>query len=179
MKITASALWIRRFLSSLADENGNSCVDANGNPIAAPCTTLAPFDLTRGGGLFPFNGHTDVKLLSVYVQDAITKGNWSANVGLRGDIYNGLTSHSEAQPRVGIAYNVKKTNTVLRVSYARILETPFNENLVLSSIGCANPVLNPLLVCSSTEATPFSPGWRNEFHVGPATGSRAVFGFLG
>ena len=102
------------FLSSLADENGNSCLDANGNPIAAPCTTLAPFDLTRGGGLFPFNGHTDVKLLSLYVQDAITKGNWSANVGLRGDIYNGLTTHSEAQPRVGIAYNVKKTNTVLR-----------------------------------------------------------------
>ena len=31
------------------------------------------------------------------------------------------------------AYNIKKTNTVLRVSYARTLETPFNENLVLSS----------------------------------------------
>ena len=165
------------FLSSLADENGDSCVDANGNPIAAPCTTLAPFDLTRGGGLFPFNGHTDVKLLSLYLQDAITKGNWSANVGLRGDIYNGLTSHSEAQPRVGIAYNVKKTNTVLRASYARIMETPFNENLVLSSIGCANPVLNPLLVCSSNEATPFSPGWRNEFHVGlqQAVGRYLVF----
>src|ERR1700758_5123392 len=46
---------------------------------------LLPVDLTRGGGLFPFNGHTDVKLLSMYVQDAITKGNWSINLGLRGD----------------------------------------------------------------------------------------------
>jgi hypothetical protein len=46
------------------------------------------------------------------------------------------------------------------------LETPFNENLVLSSTGCADPVLNPLLVCSSNALTPFSPGWRNEFHVG-------------
>ena len=27
-------------------------------------------------------------------------------------------------------------------------------------------MLNPLLVCSSLAATPFSPGWRNEFHVG-------------
>jgi hypothetical protein len=27
---------------------------------------------------------------------------------------------------------------VLRVSYARTLETPFNENLVLSSSGCNN-----------------------------------------
>ncbi len=49
---------------------------------------------------------------------------------------------------LGVAYNVKKTNTVLRVSYARLLETPFNENLVLSSTGCANAVLNPLLGCT-------------------------------
>jgi hypothetical protein len=154
------------FLGSQTDANGDPCVDSNGDPIAAPCTTLAPYDLTRGGTLFPFKGHTDVKLLSLYVQDAITKGNWSVNVGLRGDIYNGLTSHKEAEPRLGVAYNIKKTNTVLRASYARIMETPFNENLVLSSNGCADPVLNPLLVCSSNAPTPFSPGWRNEFHVG-------------
>jgi hypothetical protein len=138
---------------------------------------LLPVDLTRGGSLFPFNGHTDIKLLSLYVQDSITKGNWALNLGLRGDVYNGLTSHSEAQPRVGIAYNVKKTNTILRASYARIMETPFNENLVLSSTGCADPVLNPLLFCVSNSATPFSPGWRNEFHVGlqQALGRYLVF----
>ncbi len=164
-------------LDSLTDANGNSCVDSSGNPIAAPCTTLAPYDLTRGGSLFPFNDHTDIKLLSLYVQDAITKGNWSLNLGLRGDIYNGLTSHSEAQPRVGVAYNIKKTNTVLRASYARIMGTPFNENLVLSSTGCADPVLNPLLSCVSNSITPFSPGWRNEFHVGlqQAAGRYLVF----
>ena len=154
------------FLSSLTDESGNPCVDDVGNPVAAPCTTLAPYDLTRGGTLFPSHGHADIKLLSLYVQDAISKGNWTFNVGLRGDIYNGLTSHKEAEPRLGVAYNIKKTNTVLRVSYARMLETPFNENLVLSSTGCADPVLNPLLTCSSLAATPFSPGWRNEFHAG-------------
>src|ERR1700742_5177499 len=115
------------------------------------------------GGLFPFNGHADIKQLALYAQDAITVGNWTANLGLRGDLYNGLSSHGEAEPRVGLAYNFKKTNTVFRVSYARLLETPFNENLVLSSTGCAIPVLNPLLVCSSSETTPFSPGWRNEF----------------
>jgi hypothetical protein len=138
---------------------------------------LLPVDLTRGGSTFPFNGHTDAKLLSMYVQDAISKGNWTLNLGLRGDVYNGLTSHGEPQPRIGIAYNIKKTNTVLRASYARLLETPFNENLVLSSTGCANPVLNPLLVCSSTSATPFRPGWRNEFHAGlqQAFGKYLVF----
>jgi hypothetical protein len=138
---------------------------------------LLPFDLTRGGGLFGFDGHADIKQLALYAQDAITVGNWTMNVGLRGDIYNGLSSHSEAEPRVGLAYNFKKTNTVFRVSYARIVETPFNENLILSSTGCANPVLNPLLVCSSNVATPFSPGWRNEFHAGlqQAFGKYLVF----
>jgi hypothetical protein len=165
------------FLDSLSDANGNSCVDALGNPVAPPCTTLAPYDVTRGGTLFPFSGHTDVKLLSLYLQDTITKGNWSLNVGLRGDIYNGLASHGEAEPRVGVAYNIKKTNTVLRASYARILETPFNENLVLSSTGCADPVLNPLLTCVSNSPTPFTPGWRNEFHIGlqQAAGRYLVF----
>jgi TonB dependent receptor len=113
----------------------------------------------------------------MYVQDAITKGNWAINLGLRGDFYNALTSHKEAEPRIGVAYNIKRTNTVLRASYARVLETPFNENLVLSSTGCADQVLNPLLVCSSNAATPFSPGWRNEFHVGlqQALGRYLVF----
>ena len=110
---------------------------------------LLPADLTRGGSLFPFNGHTDIKLLSMYLQDAITTGPWTFNLGLRGDFYNGFVSHNEAEPRLGIAYNVKRTNTVFRASYARVLETPFNENLILSSTGCANPVLNPLLVCAS------------------------------
>jgi hypothetical protein len=138
---------------------------------------LLPFDLTRGGGLFGFNGHADIKQLALYAQDAITVGNWTMNLGLRGDIYNGLSSHSEAEPRLGVAYNFKKTNTVFRASYARIVETPFNENLILSSTGCANPVLNPLLVCSSNVATPFSPGWRNELHAGlqQAFGKYLVF----
>jgi hypothetical protein len=154
------------YLSSLMDSNGDSCLDTNGNPVASPCTDLAPYDLARGGVLFPFNGHTDVKELALYLQDTITKGNWNFSLGMRGDLYNGLTTHREAEPRLGIAYNIKPSNTVLRVSYARVLETPFNENLVLSSIGCADPVLNPLLDCASATLTPLSPGWRNEFHAG-------------
>ncbi len=127
---------------------------------------LAPFDLTRGGTLFPFVGHTDVKELAMYVQDTITVKNWSFNLGIRGDFYNGLTTANQAEPRVGIAYNVAKTNTVLRVSYARALETPFNENLILSSLGCGDAVLNPLLACSSNTLTRLPPGYRNEFHAG-------------
>ncbi len=65
-----------------------------------------------------------------------------------------------------MAYNIKASNTVLRVSYARTLETPFNENLVVSSTGCLNTVIADLLSCSSQTATPLVPGFRNEFHAG-------------
>ena len=166
------------YLSSLTDANGLPCF-VNGVALAAPCTTLLPYDLTQpgGGSQYTFNGHTDVKELALYVQDTITKGSWSFNLGLRGDFYNGLTTHKEAEPRIGIAYNIKPSNTVLRVSYARTLETPFNENLVLSSIGCSNAVLNPLLSCSAPVSNPLSPGWRNEFHAGieQAFGKYVVF----
>jgi len=138
--------------------------------------TLAPYDLSRGGSLFAFNGHTDVKELALYLRDNITKGNWSLNLGLRGDLYNGLSTARQAEPRLGVAYNVKKTSTILRVSYARTLESPFNENLILSSIGCLNPVLNPLLLCGSSSGA-LSPGFRNEFHAGieQAFGKYLVF----
>jgi len=152
-------------LPSLTDTNGNPCF-VNGIALGSPCSDLLPFDLTRGGALFSFRGHTDVKQLAVYIQDQITKGNWSFNVGLRGDFYNGLTAHKEPQPRVGVAYNIKRSSTVLRLSYARVLETPFNENLIVASVGCDSPVLNPLLGCASSSSTPLSPGWRNEFHAG-------------
>ncbi len=138
----------------------------NGHPAPDPCAVLPAFDLTAGGSPFTFRGHTDVKELALYAQDTMTIGNWALNLGLRGDFYNGLYVHKEAEPRVGIAYNVKATNTVLRASYARLLETPFNENLIVSSVGCANEVLNPLLRCSSSNLTPLRTGWRNEFHIG-------------
>ncbi len=138
---------------------------------------LFPHDLTRGGSYFDFKGHTDVKELALYVQDNVTKGNWSLNIGLRGDLYNGITTASQAEPRVGMAYNIKKTNTVLRASYARTLETPFNENLILSSTGCNNDVLAPLLLCTPGVSQPLSAGFRNEFHLGleQAFGKYLVF----
>jgi hypothetical protein len=138
---------------------------------------LFPYDLTRGGVPYLFRGHTDVKELGTYIEDVITKGPWNLSLGLRGDVYNGLTTASQAQPRIGIAYNIKSTNTVLRVSYARTLESPFNENLILSSLGCSNPVLAPLLFCTAPVQNRLNPGYRNEFHAGieQAFGKYLVF----
>jgi hypothetical protein len=164
------------------------CLDANGNPqpgLTDPSqcaaaglvsndpsvggtfnSVLLPYDLTRAGSLYAYYGHADIKELALYIEDQLKAGNWVFNLGIRGDLYNGLTVARQAEPRPGIAYNIKPTNTVLRVSYARTLETPFNENLVLSSQGCLNPVLAPLLLCTPGVAGTLQPGYRNEFHAG-------------
>jgi Carboxypeptidase regulatory-like domain/TonB-dependent Receptor Plug Domain len=142
---------------------------------------LEPYDLTRGGSLYNYFGHTDIKELGLYAEDQIKAGGWLFSLGLREDVYNGLADANQTQPRVGIAYNVKPSATVLRVSYARTMETPFNENLVLSSQGCSNPVLAPLLSCASSisgsvVSKNLEPGFRNEFHAGfqQAFGQRIV-----
>ena len=170
------------------------CVDVGGNPVPgyasqSDCNgvtsfpnanylpVLAPYDLTRSGAFYDYFGHTDVKEMAVYIEDEIKAGNWDFNLGLREDLYNGLTKANQAEPRVGIAYNVKPTGTVGSISYARTLETPFNENLVLSSSGCSNPVLSPLLLCNPGVSGTLDPGYRNEFHASlqQAIGKNVVF----
>jgi Carboxypeptidase regulatory-like domain/TonB-dependent Receptor Plug Domain len=141
-----------------------NCQNGNGSPIpGTPCATLLPYDLTVGGSLYPFHGHTDVKEFAAYVQDAISAGPWGGNFGLRFDQYNGLTVANQVEPRMALSYKVKRTGTVLRVSYARTLESPFNENLVIASEGCNYPVIAALIPCTPS---PNRPGFRNDFHAG-------------
>jgi hypothetical protein len=154
------------FLPSLSDNNGAPCF-AGGMALAPPCTFLLPFDLTRGGALFPFRGRSDIKELAFYVQDTITKGNWAFNLGIRADLYRGIVHDWQPEPRVGLAYNIKKTSTVLRLSYSRVLETPFNENLILASEGSQNPVINAVFNGAGSQSfTPIRSGQRNQFNAG-------------
>jgi hypothetical protein len=169
-------------LSGLLPNTGQGFF-ANGGAVPAFIPLLACYDLTRTAALpasdgcpnstsgqYGFYGHADIKEFAFFVQDAITLHNWTFNLGLRFDKYNGLTSAAQGEPRLGVAYNIKQTNTVFRASYARTMESPFNENLVLASYGCENPViaafqtLVPGGACVTT--TPLSPGHRNEFHAG-------------
>ena len=126
----------------------------NADPTQPYYATLRPYDLTTGGTFYTYRGRTDVKQLALYGQDQIKAGNFLVNLGIRGDFYNGLTIQKQAEPRVGVSYNIKRTGTVLRVSYARTQETPFNENLVLSSIGCLDPVVAALFVTEYGFCTP-------------------------
>jgi hypothetical protein len=168
----------------------NCTAPLQANPGFIPL--LGCYDLTRTAhlpssdgcpsttsGRYAYNVHSDIKELALFVQDSITKNNWNFNLGLRGDFYNGISIARQAEPRLGVAYNAKKTNTVLRVSYARTMETPFNENLILASNGCTDPVINAIMsstVSPCVSTTPLSPSTRNEFHAGlqQAFGSHLV-----
>jgi hypothetical protein len=173
---------LERFSFGLTDPTFNPvCVDGAGSS-AGPLTVtdpancpglglsanpnlipgLVPFDLTRGGSLFQFDGRHNINQYATYVQDSIRLGNLTLNAGVRFDAYYGMTSGNALEPRVGLAYNIKRTSTVLRTAYSRTFETPFNENLILSSSvgGLAGDVFG------STGVAALKPGLRNQYNAG-------------
>jgi hypothetical protein len=150
------------------------------NPSFSPL--LGCYDLTRTATLpasdgcpgststpYTFAGTGDIAQFAAYIQDAITIKRWTFNVGARFDWYSGFAEAKQIEPRAGIAYNLKNTGTVFRISYARTMETPFNENQVLASTGCQDRVINELesvaqgYPCLSAGA---KPGRRDEYHAG-------------
>ena len=158
------------------------CVDENGDPQELPTITnpdncaaagflpnpgvlpgLPPYDLTRGGQLFQFNNNTNINEYAFYIQDSIRLGNLSVQAGLRVDSYHGIVTDSSAQPRLGVSYMIKPTGTVLRASYSRTFETPYNENLILSSAtGVGGLAANAF----GAESAPLPAGNRNQYNAG-------------
>jgi hypothetical protein len=125
---------------------------------------LRQFDLTRGGSPFAFRGHTDIKQEALFAQDSLTLGDATVMLGLRFDNYNGITSGHSFQPRLGVSYHVKRTGTILRGSFTRNFETPYNENLVLSSATGAGGLANGIF--GDTSNAPLRPGRRNQLNLG-------------
>jgi Carboxypeptidase regulatory-like domain len=135
------------------------------NPLAATPFSpgLLPFDLTRSGHLFAFHATANINQFAGYAEDSITEGAFTLNIGFRLDRYDGLTSNVGPQPRAGLAYNIKRTKTVLRAAYSRTFETPFNENLLLSSATGVGGLASNVFGSTSV---PISPGFRNQFNTG-------------
>jgi len=156
------------------DDNGNSqdlpgiknpdnCADAgfSANPNLIP--GLVPYDLTRGGTPFQFKGSANINQYAFYIQDSIKFGDLTVQAGLRVDSYHGLVTDSSAQPRVGASYLIKRTGTVVRASYSRTFETPYNENLILSSAtGVGGLAANAFGAAS----VPLPTGNRNQYNAG-------------
>ena len=132
---------------------------------------LAPFDLTNGGSPLLYDQSFTIKQQAAYVQDEITAGPATFKLGLRLDHYDGLVSSTQAQPRLGVSYAVPHSGTLLRASYGRTMETPYNENLLLSG----GYGLNGLF--GTSEFVPV--GKRNEVELGiqQAFGGWAVADF--
>ncbi len=91
-----------------------------------------PYDLSNGGVPFVYDQSFTVKQQAAYLQDDITAGHATFKLGLRLDHYDGLVSSTQAEPRLGVSYAVPRSGTVLRGSFGRTMETPYNENLLLS-----------------------------------------------
>lgn len=171
------------FTLGLTDPLFNAvCEDSSGAPVVAPGVTnpancgptfsanpdflagLLPYDLTRGGQRFDFRGATDIKQEAAYVEDTLTLHQLSLMLGLRADRYNGLSSSFGLQPRLGASYLISRTQTVLRASYGRLFETPYNENLIVSSSTGSGGLANRVL--GAPPSPPITPGIRNQFNVG-------------
>ncbi len=156
------------------------CLNANGTPITNPSVTLpcnapgeqpnpkylpgvASYDLTRGGSLAHLGGTTDIKEEALYLQDELRWRNWTASAGVRADNYNGISSRSMVEPRLGAAYTVRPTGTVLRASYGKFFLTPYNENLIVSSQTGLGGLANKL---GAFGQSALRPAKRNHFTAG-------------
>ena len=173
-----------QFTLGITDPTYNSlCVDEAGQPLELPSITdparcasagflpnpglqpgLAPYDLTRGGSLLGFAETANINQYAVYAQDTITLGHLTLNPGLRVGRYDGLSASTQAQPRMGVSYLIRRTGTVLRGAYSRTMETPYNENLILSSFAGAGGLTQSAL--SGFRAEPLQAGTRNQFNAG-------------
>jgi outer membrane receptor for Fe3+-dicitrate len=129
--------------------------------------TLLRHDLTRGGSLFSFHDTGSGGMYSGFAQDSVRLGRLILTLGLRYDNYRFLVTGDQWQPRVGFAFHIAETNTVLRGSYNRTYQTPPNENLLLSSSGAA-AVLVPSSIREAfgRAITPIRPERQDVYEVG-------------
>jgi outer membrane cobalamin receptor len=128
---------------------------------------LLEHDLTRGGAPFQFSDAAAGALLGLFLQDTVRLGPWTLALGLRYDRYRFLVNAEQWQPRIGAAYAIGATGTVLRVSYNRTFQTPPNENLLLSASADAARLAPPAVQrIQSGGPAPLRPERQNVFEAG-------------
>jgi len=104
---------------------------------------------------------------SFYFQDHVNATpNLTLDLGVRFDSYHFLVKQNFLSPRLGAAYRIAQTKTVLRASFNRFMETPALENLLLSSSARAR-IFSP---ASEEGGATFAP-------VRPSKETQVDFGF--
>ncbi len=128
---------------------------------------LLRHDLSRGGTLFRFTAKRSGDMRGLFVQDNVRLGPVTLALGLRYDQYRFLVDASQWQPRLGIAYSIQRTQTVLRASYNRTFQTPPNENLLLSASPQAARLASPIVQQTlGGEPAQMKPERQNVFELG-------------
>ena len=83
---------------------------------------------------FVFRGSANPTLLAVYFQDSIQFGRGlTVDFGVRGDRTRMLIESAQWSPRLGAAYHIPGTRTVVRASVDRFFQPPQAEYLLLGS----------------------------------------------
>jgi hypothetical protein len=155
--------------SNTSVTNPSQCVAAGLTPNNAFLPGLLSIDLTRGGSIYAFQGSTDIKQVALFGQDFIKFGNFTADLGLRFDKYNGLARNHGVQPRVGLVYSENPIHTNFHLNYSRVFITPYNENLIVASSNGPGSVSSKL---GTTDSAILNTGHRNQFNAGFETGLR-------
>jgi len=127
------------FRFGITDPNFNDPSSPDYNP------NIEPYDLTRGGAPFVFEDSSTDRYYAIYVQDTIRWKNLTANLGVRYENNNLPVTNVQWSPRLGLAYYVQQTGSVLRGTYSRILYTPEFENILLSNSEQAASIVPPVV----------------------------------
>ena len=141
----------------------SQCAAAGLTPNRSFLPGLLSIDLTRGGKIYDFEGYTDIKQLALFGQDFIRFGDFTIDLGLRFDKYNGLARNHGVQPRVGIVYSASALHTNFHLNYSRIFITPYNENLIVASSSGPETVSASI---GAADSAVLDTGHRNQFNSG-------------
>jgi hypothetical protein len=118
-------------------------------------------------GVFSFRGGVKGGQAGIYLQDHFSPfKNFIVDAGVRYDYFDLVDTHVQASPRIGVAYHIKRTKSVIRGSYNRLFSPPPIEySLLASFIGnnAADPDQRVGNVRAYTQNY-FELGWQQELH---------------
>jgi hypothetical protein len=124
--------------------------------LADPTEPISAFPVSSP---FVFDGKLGGKEFSFYAQDRVTLvDGLTIEAGFRYDHYDFVVHDDALSPRIGLAYHVKPTKTVLRAAYNRWFQTPQIEGLLVSSapqLGTFATLSNPFVRAVPPERTNF------------------------
>jgi hypothetical protein len=118
------------------------------------------------GRPFVFSGTGTPSLVSAYLQDSMRLSDrLTVDLGVRADWIRMLALASQVSPRLGAAYRLARTDTLLRASFGRFFQPPQGENLLLASSVEAR-VLSPFASEAGSGGAELVPEHQSAVEVG-------------